>query len=691
MFRISSWLPYVATLVLITTGVTSDDSTAPHCGPSSRYVVAYYQTWKRQSLMNVDWSSISHLNVAYGIPTDSGDFTFDGEWFLPKLVQDAHNEKTKISLSLGGWTGSNRMSNIMRDIHKRASLIKSIGAFVEKYELDGVDIDWEYVGKQGSKCNKFLPKEDAGNFMRFLRALRASFKTKFADSEKLISLAVPVQPFEGIEGPMKDMSPFAEYVDFASILAFDINGHWSNATGPSAPLKFQKNRGSPHSFAQAINEWLDAKWPAEKLVAGVSFQGHSLTTRDVLTAKDGTEMYVPFDKDIPQGDPEDSLWYDVCENTNALSGVWQYKHLRDQGILKTTNTTSDEWIRVWDDKSSTPWLYNPQMRRLISYDDPDSIAKKVGYAKEKKLKGVMAWSLHSDYNKELLHVVKDIGPLCRGPRSDSDQPTSSSASSSSTSSSTTTTWSPPAAFASLPSQISPTTTTSLSSTTSSSSSTFESSTSPAPETTTSSLSSSTSVSSGKAIMFDEVGAPYLVVDGISSPLPSELAENIMKVGEKTTASSSSGSTSPSDSAEPMPLGPVAIPVTDSSSSKHGLVPAHPTPHPLWSAANDSFDLMSNDSSSKKTSKASSQSSNEGSDGISLDPIGSNASSSTNGFAATFFLALDASSQTSGLQTTTVVPLMQMIESAKSEASANINSLESESPTGSASSSSSSSL
>ncbi|KAI8323569.1 endochitinase, partial [Martensiomyces pterosporus] len=375
------------------------------CGPSSRYVVGYYPTWKRSSLMNVDMSKISHLQVAFGIPTDSGDFAFDGDWFLPNLVREARREMTKITVSIGGWTGSNRLSTIMRDTHKRAALIKSIGTFVEKYELDGIDFDWEYPGRQGSKCNKFYPAEDSGNLLRFLRALRASFHARFPDDQKLISLAVRVQPFDNEGGPMKDVSAFAEYVDFASIMAFDINGVWSNTTGPNAPLDHQRNRGLPYSLSQAVDEWLDAKWPADKLVAGVAFYGRSLTTHGVMTPKEGANMYAPFVKEVPQGDNEDAMWYDVCENVNSMSGVWHYKHLRDQGILKTANTTTDDWVRVWDEKTSTPWLYNPQTRRFISYDDPESLGKKVEYVRKKGLKGMMTWSLHGDYNGELINVL----------------------------------------------------------------------------------------------------------------------------------------------------------------------------------------------------------------------------------------------------------------------------------------------
>ncbi|KAJ1801752.1 hypothetical protein LPJ59_000043 [Coemansia sp. RSA 2399] len=672
-----------------------DNNEQPHesasCGPSSRYVVAYYPTWKRQSLMNIDWAKITHLNVAYGIPTDGGEFTFDGEWFLPQLVRDAHKEKTKISVSIGGWTGSNRLSTIMHDAHKRASLIRAIGAFVEKYELDGVDIDWEYVGREGSKCNKYSAAEDSGNLLRFLRTLRASFHARFSSQdEKLISLAVPMQPFDGADGPMKDVSAFAEYVDYVSLLAFDVNGAWSNTTGPNAPLDFEKNRGAQHSLSRAVDQWLDAKWPADKMVAGVSFHGRSLTTRSVVTAKEGAEMYVAFDKDVPQGDEEDALWYDVCENVNAMSGVWQYKHLRDQGVLKTTNTTGEEWIRMWDSRTSTPWLYNPQMRRFISYDDPASIAKKVDFARTKNLKGMMAWSLHADYNNELLGELHKLGPLCRGSKSDTDHPAQSSSESSSSSSSMTTTWSQPQPFASLPTPAPSSTTTAAASaetttsnpTTSSSSSSISTTVEPTPEQaspTPSAESSSISTvellsssSTGKAILFDSQGVPYMVIDGQSTSVPSDLAEKIMHAAEHT-APSAETDTSPSlnasavgDASVPKEL-PLSIPVIDSSDlpklkatpTRKGLsgLPLPPAPTNLFdTAAPKSLPTNLFDTAAPKSLPTS------------VAAAAKTTPSLATGFAATFFLTLDTNTPENGSsQSTTVIPFSQMMASASQAA------------------------
>ncbi|KAJ1719862.1 hypothetical protein LPJ61_006242, partial [Coemansia biformis] len=443
-------------------------------------------------------------------------------------------------------------------------------------------------------------------------------------------LAVRVQPFEDTGGPLKDVSPYAEYVDFASIQAFDINGPWSNSTGPSAPLEHQRSRGAQYSLKQSIDQWLDARWPADKLVAGVAFHGHSLTTRDVLTAKEGSEMYVPFDRSIPRGDDEDALWYDVCENVNSMSGVWQYRHLRDQGILKTANTTGDEWIRVWDDKSSTPWLYSPQIRRFISYDDPASLEKKVDLARSRGLKGIMAWSLHADYNGELLSAISRIGPLCRGPKSNSDQPASSSSSAS-----------PESSKSAEPSPAPAPTSASEAS----SSSAAPASTTPSPEQQSRSSpdsASSTSEAVGRSILFDSMGSPYIMANGHSTAMPLDIAEKLMQIGE--------ASATPSSESHKLPGGPLDIPVADNVKTAHMTAfVTGPIKIGLGGVVSSIFDTA----------------------GIvpthDLSPmLGSGDSqASSPGFAATFLLALDTTSQPSGFMATTVIPMSQLMASAKS--------------------------
>ncbi|KAJ1850770.1 hypothetical protein LPJ73_003290, partial [Coemansia sp. RSA 2703] len=48
--------------------------------------IGYYPSWKRAQMAGVDYSKYTHVNLAFGIPTSSGTFSFDGDWFLPQTV-----------------------------------------------------------------------------------------------------------------------------------------------------------------------------------------------------------------------------------------------------------------------------------------------------------------------------------------------------------------------------------------------------------------------------------------------------------------------------------------------------------------------------------------------------------------------------------------------------------------------------
>jgi chitinase len=47
-------------------------------------------------------------------------------------------------------------------------------------------------------------------------------------------------------------------------------------------------------------------------------------------------------------------------------------------------------------ESEVPWLYDAASGTMLSYDDPESIARKTEYVKEQRLGGVMIWELSDD-------------------------------------------------------------------------------------------------------------------------------------------------------------------------------------------------------------------------------------------------------------------------------------------------------
>ncbi|KAJ2059872.1 hypothetical protein GGI17_004145 [Coemansia sp. S146] len=370
-------------------------------------IMGYYPSWKRAQSANVDWSKYTHVNMAFGIPTSSGTFSFDGDWFLPALVTSMHSAGTKVLMSVGGWTGSNYFSAIMKDTGARSTMITSMVNYVKANNLDGIDIDWEYPGRLGDNCNVFDVVNDTPNYLAFLQDLRAALTAAFGAGQKLITLAVRVQPFEVNSVPLTDVSAFAKVVDYANLMQYDINGGWNNVTGPNAPLNFQQGQGLQVSFVSAINDWVGAGFPANQLTAGIGFYGRSTIALQDMT-KDPANQYQPQSQLVPLGDSEDAPWYDVCAGSTANSGVWQWKHLRDQGVLTSPATAAAPWVRQWDSVSQTPWLFNPSTKQFISYDDPQSLQIKIDYAASKGLAGAMIWSVNMDYNNELLEVVRSF-------------------------------------------------------------------------------------------------------------------------------------------------------------------------------------------------------------------------------------------------------------------------------------------
>ena len=181
---------------------------------------------------------------------------------MPQVVQDAHSNNVSITLSLGGWTGSNLFSDIVKSDQAKSTLTDSIVSTIRTNNLDGIDIDWEYPGRLGNICNKFDAHNDTPNFEKYLKDLRQRLDKEFGTdsaSRKLISLAVRVEPFDGPNGPSTNVSGIAQSMDFASVMTFDINGSWSNTTGPNAPFEFTVGKGLQYSFKQAVDQWLSAE------------------------------------------------------------------------------------------------------------------------------------------------------------------------------------------------------------------------------------------------------------------------------------------------------------------------------------------------------------------------------------------------------------------------------------------------
>jgi hypothetical protein len=110
-------------------------------------------------------------------------------------------------------------SNAVATEKSRKMFVNNILAKYRAFDLDGIDIDWEYPGKDGGSGNH-VSSDDAANFLLFLKLLRAMLP-----STARISAAVETTTFVGNEGePMQDMREFASVLDWILLMDYDVWG-----------------------------------------------------------------------------------------------------------------------------------------------------------------------------------------------------------------------------------------------------------------------------------------------------------------------------------------------------------------------------------------------------------------------------------------------------------------------------------
>ena len=95
------------------TTVPDQEADASGGAQSGPFVMAYYPDWVQVKPQEVDFSLLDWIDIAFALPTS----TFDVGWgeggtlkeplpVFKEIVDAAHAGKTKVKISVGGWTGS---------------------------------------------------------------------------------------------------------------------------------------------------------------------------------------------------------------------------------------------------------------------------------------------------------------------------------------------------------------------------------------------------------------------------------------------------------------------------------------------------------------------------------------------------------------------------------------------------------
>lgn len=318
--------------------------TASLCDPEylgqTPMIIAYYT---ENSSVLPDVSCLTHINYAHGrfVDKETGD---GGIWIeqpekLQKIVElKKQKPSLKVLLMIGGWGDkADGFSMMARDAKKRALFCQSCAEHIRNYNLDGIDIDWEYPTAGPSENGKH--PDDTRNFNLVLKELREAI-----GNTKIISYA------SSASANYVDWKTAMLYMDYVNVMTYDMG----DPPYHNAPLYYSAAITKKRSADQSINLHLTGGVPLNRQVLGVPFYGH------------GTSPY------------KDDVKY------NEMANIF------------SSSTYAGKNIRKWDAVAKVPYLVDEAGTFLLGYDDEESVTYKGEYVVQKKLLGAMFWEYRHD-------------------------------------------------------------------------------------------------------------------------------------------------------------------------------------------------------------------------------------------------------------------------------------------------------
>lgn len=157
----------------------------------------------------------------YAFVNINSDFSIDDSKIK---ASDFLNLNMKRVASFGGWDFSTNPStykifrNIVSSSGNREKFATNVVNFLKDYDLDGIDLDWEYPGAPDIPG---IPADNPTNGKNYNELLKL-IKSKLP-SGKTLSIAIPASYWYLKNYPIKDMQA---NIDYQVFMTYDIHGTW---------------------------------------------------------------------------------------------------------------------------------------------------------------------------------------------------------------------------------------------------------------------------------------------------------------------------------------------------------------------------------------------------------------------------------------------------------------------------------
>lgn len=303
---------------------------------------------------------LTHINIAFGL--------FDSEY---KMIDDsgdiirrisflkARYSGLRVNIAIGGWAFNdpptqNYFSDMASTTQNRQTFISSLISYLQKYGLDGVDIDWEYPAAidRGGTAN------DTGDFVKLMADIRQAFDRINPGWEATITIPTSFWYLRGF-----DLPQLQEYVSWFNVMSYDLHGGWDKYN------KFTRAYLEGHTNISEIDSGLDLLWrngvDPKNVVIGYAFYGRSFTIADASCSKPGCKFSTTGRRGDCSGESGVLLYSEIVSRNTSLNARTLYD---SESTVKYNFYDGNQWI---------------------SYDDAQSFSDKKMFMSERCLSGLM--------------------------------------------------------------------------------------------------------------------------------------------------------------------------------------------------------------------------------------------------------------------------------------------------------------
>ncbi|MDE6157470.1 MAG: hypothetical protein K2F78_04915 [Muribaculaceae bacterium] len=221
----------------------------------------------------------------------------------------------EVMVSLGG--NPSDVSLAVRDDSLRALVVASFKRMVDDYNLDGIDIDWEFPGRGEHALST---EEDVANYVRLLADLREAL-----GNDKILTVACAGSLY-GV-----DLDAMTPIIDQYNLMTYDMG------TAPSHHTAlYDSEKVAWLSCDKSVRNFIEGGVEPSKLVLGLAFYGRGrapygefVDWRHFVMGEGLTERYdsvaqVPW---IADSEGNQVLGYDNPESLRA-----KCSYARDKGL-----------------------------------------------------------------------------------------------------------------------------------------------------------------------------------------------------------------------------------------------------------------------------------------------------------------------------------------------------------------------